>query len=242
MNEFQEKYKSLDNYKLLKIIEEAANYRPKAVEAANLELSKRKISNEEIQAVKKEILSNKVKIANRKHQFKKIENKVKGVGKEVIETISPIQKEPQTINRKINWIVIMYGFLAVHQVFTEFEMMKFMLTNSLSEWDLSTVLYIFPIVLLPIGVLLFGLRKKIGWILMCAYLTYNLVNTIWMFLLTFNLPQSSITLVLIIAILGTILWVMNREDIKNVFSIDNTTAMATIVIVTFLTSLLQLII
>ena len=135
----------------------------------------------------------------------------------------------------------MYGFLAVYQVFTEFEMMKFMLTNSLSEWDLSTVLYIFPIVLLPTGLLFFGLRKKIGWILMCVYFTHNIVNAIWIFLPTLGKLQShSVTYIVIILIFGTTLWLINRNNLKNDFNIDTKIALATIVSTTILTTLLQL--
>ena len=42
MNEFTEKYKSFENQKLLKILEEAAHYKPAAIEAAKLEIASRK--------------------------------------------------------------------------------------------------------------------------------------------------------------------------------------------------------
>ena len=147
--EFQEKYKSFDDSKLLKIVEEAYKYQPKAVDAAKLELSKREVSDDEIQAVKDELLRKKNDAESRKKQFKNAENKVKEIGKEVYETINPVQKEPKTTKRKINWVVIIFGFLAIYQIFTEFEMIRFMLTDSRSEWDFSTVQYLLPIALLP---------------------------------------------------------------------------------------------
>ena len=53
MNDFQRRFKNYDNQQLLKIIEDVENYEPAAVEAAKLELSKRDVSQEEIQAASK---------------------------------------------------------------------------------------------------------------------------------------------------------------------------------------------
>ena len=55
MNEFQERFKNFDNRKLLKNLEDAGNYNSIAVEAANLELTKRNISDEDIHSIKDEI-------------------------------------------------------------------------------------------------------------------------------------------------------------------------------------------
>ncbi len=50
MNPFSEQYKSLNNIALLRILERSAEYQPLAVEAAQLELTFRKLSNEELDA------------------------------------------------------------------------------------------------------------------------------------------------------------------------------------------------
>jgi hypothetical protein len=51
MNDFQRRFKNYDNQQLLKIIEDAENYEPAAVEAAKLELSKRDVSQEFVKKV-----------------------------------------------------------------------------------------------------------------------------------------------------------------------------------------------
>ncbi len=52
MNPFSEQYKSLNNIALLRILERSTEYQPLAVEAAQLELTFRKLSNEELDAEK----------------------------------------------------------------------------------------------------------------------------------------------------------------------------------------------
>src|SRR5688572_18759728 len=52
MNPFAEQYKSLNNIDLLRILEKSEEYQPLAVEAAQLELTFRKLSNEELEAAR----------------------------------------------------------------------------------------------------------------------------------------------------------------------------------------------
>nr|HMU05461.1 hypothetical protein [Saprospiraceae bacterium] len=102
MNEFEEKFKSFDNRKLLKIVEEYEKYQKEAVDAAKLELSKRNLSEEEVQAVKDEFLEEKIKAVTKKEKFQKIETNAKNIGNEFFRTIHPIQAEHQSLYRKIN--------------------------------------------------------------------------------------------------------------------------------------------
>lgn len=254
MNEYQERYRTVDNEKLFKIIEEAEKYHPAAVEAAQLELSKRKISEEEIQSIKTKYSKNKSKIEERQKQIKIVENKAKTFGTEFIETISPIQKEPQTAKRKINLIVIIFGLLAIFQLFKEFGMFQFMLTSDHAEWSFSMILYFLPVILLPIGVFLFWKRNKIGWILMSVFFVYNIVSAIGTFFIVWEwnkniyptdssvgdfeidfqgfedlFPQPNpIVYVAIVIIFSAILWAVNQLDIRKDFKIDKKSAIITI--------------
>jgi len=255
MNEFQERFKNFDNRKLLKIIEDTENYQSIAVEAAKLELSNRNVSDEEVQSIKDEFKDRQAKIDKRKGQIKKVENKAKAIGTELFETVSPIQKEPQTIDRKINHIVIVFGLLATYQIFKEFGMIQFMFTDSLAEWDFSMVLYFLPMIILPIAVFLFWKRNKIGWILMGAFFVYNIVNAIGIFFLTWEwskedeytnnyssgdlqiefqeieglFPQPNpIVYLIIVVIFGATLWTIFKEDLRNEFEVDVKSGLITI--------------
>lgn len=255
MNEFQERFKNFDNRKLLKIIEDAENYQSIAVEAAKMELSTRDMSDEEIRAVKDEFLEKQAKIDQRTEKVKEVENKAKAIVTEIFETVNPIQKEPQTIDRKINLIGIVFGILATYQIFNEFGAIQFMFTDSLVEWDFNMVLYFLRIILLISAVFLLWKRNKIGWILMGSFFVYNIVNAIGMFFLTWewnrknsytdelssgdfyidiqglecSFPQiNPIVYLISAAIFGTTLWVISKEDIRNKFQVDVNDCLLTI--------------
>ena len=146
MNEFEEKFKSFDNRKLLKIVEESAKYQEIAVDAAKIELSKRKLSEDEVQAIKDEFLEEKIKAETRKEKFQKIENNAKYFGTEFFKTIHPLQNEHQSLHRKVNLIVIIFGALAIYQIFKERNMFVAILSYDLSELDFSMPIYFFPII------------------------------------------------------------------------------------------------
>jgi hypothetical protein len=52
--------------------------------------------------------------------------------------------------------------------------------------DLGCLFYFFPFILIPTALLFFWEQKKIGWILLSIFLTYELVNELFMFFLEFN--------------------------------------------------------
>jgi len=266
LNEFQKRFKNLDNYKLLKIIAEAENYQPIAVEAAEQELSKRNLSEDEVQLIKDKITRNKVKIEERNERFKEIEGKARAIGAELLEIAGPIQKEPQTIDRKVNLIVIGFGLLAISQIIKELGMIQYMFTDSLSAWDFIMVLYFLPLILLVIGVFLFWKRNKIGWVLMSAYLVYIIVNVTTIIFLKWKWNRENeftndllsedflielyeierlfsqpylVLYLLFIVIFGVSLWVLCREDIRNEFRIDIKSAWLTVGITILISTVLM---
>lgn len=263
MNEFEEKFKSFDNRKLLKIVEESAKYQEIAVDAAKIELSKRKLSEDEVQAIKDEFLEEKIKAETRKEKFQKIENNAKYFGTEFFKTIHPLQNEHQSLHRKVNLIVIIFGALAIYQIFKERNMFVAILSFDLSEWDFSMPIYFFPIIILPFSIYFFWKRSKIGWMLFTSYVIYNLLNGIGMLYVTlqwmnqegyesdslmnglqfeftemeyFIHQPNPMMYLLIIFFYGATLWSLNVEDIRTSFQIDNKTKLITFVVSFLLTT------
>lgn len=242
MNEFQKRYVSFDVQQLVKIIEDADNYNPIAVEAAKLELSKREISAEEIQSIKDNISDKKAKSEERQQQVKQLENKAKNAGATLLDSLSPIQKTPQTLDRKINLISIIFGLLAIYHIIEEYGMLKFMITDSYAKWDFSMVIYFLPVIFLSVGIFNFWKRNKIGWFLLSIHFTYNIAIGIGMFLLTRKwqneilIPQPNPLIYLCTAaFFGLLLWIFCKADIRNEYRVDSKSAIITIVATAILT-------
>lgn len=53
-------------------------------------------------------------------------------------------------------------------------MFRFMF-NNINEWDYNIIVYIINVFILPFAVYLFWKNKKVGWLLMALFLTYSAV-------------------------------------------------------------------
>ena len=149
-------------------------------------------------------------------------------------------------------ISIVFGGLFLFQVYKKFGMLSFMFTDIKAKWDFSMILYFFPLLIIPIAVLFFYKRKKIGWTLMAIYLSYAAISAILLFLLTLNTrpsvipalnkmfpPMSTIAPLLALLFFGGILWFICNEKIREVYHIDKRTMVITIVLIGSFTTLIN---
>lgn len=249
MDEFQKRYQSFDNQKLLKIIENADSYQASAVEAAKLELSKRNVSSDEIQFVKDEISNEKAKKEERKRQITEVENKAKKAGTDFFDIINPIQNKDYTTDRKISTIVIFFGLMSVYQLYSNYPTLEYIFNTRLAEWDFFILKYLLIFILLPISVFLFWKRKIIGWMLMCAIFVHGIFTSIQTFFFTWKYSRATeiyegdaraliefidsfsysrldlIILPLLIAFYAANLWIICTSEIRDVFQISQKTAL-----------------
>jgi len=255
MNQFEEKYKSLSNQQLLEIIEEGEKYQPIALEAAKAEIVKREISETDINSAKEKILEREAKKEAKQKRIEGIENKAKGIGTGLLQTINPVKEGNGTVDKKINWFAMCLGILSVYQVFSQFDFLRFMLTDEYSQFGLETLLIFLPVIVPLVATILFWMRKKIGWILISSFLVFTLVSTIWMFYLAlqrrstsaqyaevleeiFPGPNLSTFFISIIILSGTI-WFLNKYDIREVFQISKETSLMTICITAVISILIS---
>lgn len=177
------------------------------------------------------------------------------------KTMTPLQKDSKTIDKKINAIAIVFGLIAMYQIYKEFDLIHFMITRSLDEWELSLVLYFLPILFLPI-LFLFWKRNKVGWIGMCSFFVYQLVSALVLFFQTLgwdkeddltneNLAEdlqlthqelerlmqqpNPIVYLIITAVFGIALWIICKEDFRNEFQVNIRNGLITIGVATIIT-------
>ena len=130
-------------------------------------------------------------------------------------------------------------------------MLKFMFSNNGGEWDFSMVFYFVPLFLVPTATILFWFRKKSGWMLLGIYLTYSAVSSIGLIIQTWNtepfgipafdniFPQTSpLTYILTLLFFAGTMWVISKENIREIFSINKKTMLMTVGIVTILSIIL----
>jgi hypothetical protein len=231
MNQFTERYKRISNSDLLKVIATPEDYQPLAIVAAKIEIANRQLSDQEITNAKAELELQRQQKEEQNQKKKEIKNKVKSFGSSFIDNINPIQTTTRTTNKTILIISIVLGGLSIINIY-KYGMLKYMFTNSDARWDFSVLIYFFPLIILPLGTFLFWRRKKLGWSLLSIYFTYIAIGVIISFILELNtkptgipafdsLTPKDLPLINIWSFIfnGGCLWVLCKENIRNVYSI-----------------------
>lgn len=232
-NPFVQRYKKTDSSQLLHIIDSPNDYQPLAVEAAQFVLESRQLTVEQLSDAKEKqnlILQNKI---NQQQKVLDIENKFKLFTKKIADKINPIQYEESTTNKLINYISFYIGTLFLYQLYNEFGFLKSYFTNEFNNSDFTIFFYFLPFIFLPIGGILFWLKKKIGWILVVMYFTYSLLSNILMVIkgiifystdvhiLDKVFPTTSLIIFFILFVIYSIIvWTLCKKDVRLIYNVD----------------------
>lgn len=171
MNEFTKRYKKLNTLKLLKILEHPENYQKIAVKAAQEELAKRELIEEEIKAVKNEI---KLEEDNKQERQLKIQE-IKKKGYQLLESWNLVKNQKPSLNFKIYGIGILFTFSTILHFILNFDYYQYLIWESDSDLDFFTTLTILIYLPVLLACLFFLKKKTIGWILFFFQTTFSLV-------------------------------------------------------------------
>ncbi len=189
MNQFSSRYKKLSNADLLKIIDTPADYQPEAIEAANNELIARKLTDDDLFAIREENETLRQEALLKSGKTKVWENKAQDIAHTITDTLNPIQTEKPSAPKAILWISILMILLTLYQLYSQFGLLKYMFTYGSGKWSFAMIMYFFrPLIVAPIAAVLFALREKYGWVLLSGYFIYLAVNTLALLYLAFRTP------------------------------------------------------
>ena len=227
MNLFLERYRTLSNAQLLKILDSPGDYQIEAVEAAQITIGNRQLTDAELtDAI---TFNDSVQEKDRAVEGKKIAigNKMKDIGNFVADTLNPIQNEKQNTNKIIVRVSILMGILSLFQFFSQFELIKYMLANnSEGKKDFNLLVYLLPLIIAPLGTILFWMRKNWGWVLIAIFLSYSSLLTMVIFLMSYKFnntvynlfpPKSVLTYLLQLFFFAGCLWVICSKEIMEIY-------------------------
>jgi hypothetical protein len=239
MNQFTESFKNLANIELVKILNNANDYQIEAVEAAKLEIEDRNLSTQDIANINENITHQKEKKLIQSEYYKSTITRFSSLTSKFFEAINPIQKNTPTQEKLIRFITIVFGFIVCATWIQEFYMIHYFLTDGFGKWDSSILEYFIILILLPLALINFWKKDKIGWILLAIFITYSLATKITVILLLWNTPRIFLlndlypknyaTVLNIIFLLG-ILWVLLKEKIRMIYHITKFSALLTLFI------------
>lgn len=249
MNPFPERYKTFSTADLLGILDNQSDYRPEAIEAAQAEIQQRNLSEQALTDAKNELIAVQEEKQKQQAQRAAVATQVKSLATTAFDAINPIQTSAPTTEKLIRWITIVFGLITITKWYNQF-WLAILLLYDLFEGDLSVLEFFLPFILLTVGTILFGFRKKAGWVLLTTFLIYSAISSFGLIIMTWGMepigipaldsifPQTSpFTYLLLTLFFGTTLWVVTKKEIKESFHINRPTARATALTATGLTLL-----
>jgi hypothetical protein len=232
INPFVEQYKLVSNTALLEILENPGDYQPEAIAAAEAELANRALSPEEINEAKKLLLEKKLAIEKKSARINKAKKLVRDTQDKVVDSLDPVLWNKVTTGKIILLIGIVFAVIAIYSLVKSADAIFFYL-QYLAQYPLETLLLVFPLLVLPVAVVGFLIRKPLGWILLATYLSFSIISTAWTFIhsirwqpagLTaadkvFRHPSPIVILIQLLFLSGT-LYAICRNDIRAIYRID----------------------
>jgi hypothetical protein len=236
MNPFTERYKTLSNTDLLKIIDNQGDYQPLAFEAATAELLTRQLNTGELEKAHAEIDMEQQQKSLKKERRQAFENKVKDIGAQVIDAVHPIQQSTPSTNRIINFLSAAFGLMFLLTLFKEFSFISYMFFGGHSEWGMSMLLYLLPLFLVPVLTGFFWRRKRAGWILCCVYCSYSLISAVILFFIEtiryyremhlgdLRPSFSPASFLWSFVFFGGCMWFICKRDVREVYQVNDKSA------------------
>ncbi len=239
--DFKAKFTTYTHTELLRIIDNPNRYQPEAVETAKALLAERQLTDDEIKTAQDALEAERRESEEKERKKKVIEDRFRNLGNSLVENVNPIQKEAPTADKTIRLISLLFGGFFLLQLYQEFGMIRYMLTDRSMRWDWSIVLFFLPLLVIPIATLLFYRRHKLGWLLLAVYLTFAGVAAIGTLILAltrepsgipaidnlFQRPSPFVSLLTCLFFAGN-LWAIGREAVRGVYGITRQTLILTI--------------
>ena len=214
---------------LLKIVEQEYDYQPDAITAAKQLLATRTVTQEEIDAVKMEVLTTRLKTEKQKAKV----NKVFGG---VIALFQPMFKPTEKLDL-VRWVYLFCIITFIYYLFSAYKSINYLyeFVNYIhGKPGIYELLQFGNLFYAPILIYLMVKRHKWGWILITATALFNLFMTIAIYVEFYRLYHTILNRNPFYFLSPVILCVIyiyffTRKDVKAFFNISQKLAANTVI-------------
>lgn len=248
MSDFIKQYTKYSDVQLLQIIEDASNYQPLAVTTAQNILEGRMLSEKEIQSIKAALAKEREEKETKYKKLEEFKKKVRETSVSIFDAINPIPTDHPETETLIKMICGVFGMIFLFHLISHFGTIRYMFSEIEAKWNLDIAFYFLPLIMLPLALLLFYKRKKIGLALLIFFLTYTAVHIFGVYLLSryrissgipainntaYPKTQIATQLLLFLFYIGA-LYRVCQEDIRKMFNVSIKQILVPIVITVLL--------
>lgn len=233
LNNFAELYKTITHTELLRIIDHPGDYQPLAVEAAKNELLNRQLSDEEMRVAKEPLIAEQELRKQKREKAKLLEDKAKAARDIFVDTVMPQSDGVISTEKIIRMFIITFGGMFLYTLIRDFRT-HFLFIKDILAFPVMSAAYLIPAIALPIGVYQFWKRRKAGWILLAGFLTFSAIEVVALFVQSIRWepsgistldyafkPPSPVACVLKLLFFSGALYMVCKENIREVFHITN---------------------
>lgn len=160
-------------------------------------------------------------------------SKVKNIFLSSINNINPFQPSIQNYERQIRLLTLFISVFSIFLLSKEFNGIIFLFSKGISYWGYGTAMYYFPLILLVLAAFLFWLRLKVGWVILCVYLTYSIIRSIGFLIIFWDRDPMGTTMIdsffseaipiyqiITILIFGICFWIIAKNETLKKFHIN----------------------
>lgn len=237
MDQFTDKYRTLSTAALLKIIDNPGDYQPGAVEAAQMELASRNVSDEELADANAENEEQETEREARAGKMQDFMDKITNIAGSFFETVNPVQQAPVPLKRLILLLSIVFGILGLAQLYY-FAYYVFMLHRYNENIPIRFLTpYLFQGIYITLTALLFWQRGKWGWIFLGIYLCFSGCGSTVVVLIEIwrnqthpsgnFMPINYATGLFTLLFYGGCIWLLYKPGIREIYSIDKASGIIT---------------
>ncbi len=229
--DFVEYYKRISNTELFEILNNPEAYQPSAIEAAQNELSNRKLSEVEINMAKEPLVLKQLKKDKQAEKNKIAGEKMKAVSESIFYTVKTNDTEEHLTEKKILFVIVVYGIYFILTITKEFSTIISLITG-IGNSTFLVSLYLLPLLITPVALFTFWKRKAIGWSMLVLIVSFSVAsNLIMLYKILFqrvsslyydNIYRSPIrgTNLFYLFIILSILYVVCKKNIRDIYGID----------------------
>jgi hypothetical protein len=239
--DFSETFRTISDAELLDILDNPANYQPAAVEAARKEMRERKLTDRELE-VTRELNAVRFAEENRTaNRIKEVKAKMSDTGRSFFTNLYP-KKDGETSGRSpekmIRLVSLCYGLIIIYSIVVHGgSLLDFI--GEIPRYPQLAVIVLLPLTILVAGTIGFWKKKPWGWVLLTAFVSFNMVLTLLSLMESFRYrhmpkvfaqllraPQGEVYIVQFIVLVGT-LFIVCKPKLREIFRISEKIMLAT---------------
>ncbi|SFR31263.1 hypothetical protein SAMN04490243_0090 [Robiginitalea myxolifaciens] len=215
-------------------------YQPEAIAAAQEEIADRTLSEDEKSQIQQQLQKEQADKERRAASELARQARWSGIGTRLSGAINPISEGSSSLRKRIVILCIFFGLHSLFIWYTGVQYLQYVFDSPLGSSVIFFLETLLLMLLIPLGVFLFWIGKRAGWILLMGYTLYYILSALIGFIVILRMrpvesgllstssfydrlvdvPSAGMVFVLFAAFLG-IAWTLDNSRLKAAYKVTS---------------------